>query len=292
MTLIPPGARASHIDLDGARVRVLRAGPGQPTDRLPLLLVHGGGTDHAAVSWYTVYEPLSRHREMYGPDLPGFGQPDGLAPVGGPAELADYIARAAESVGVHRAIVFGVSMGGDVAINLALRHPDLVAGLVLVGATGLAPRRGRLLQFGAWLFGKLPDRVLMPVVEVATRFVRPAVAFMVTDYAGLPERARAEYIREGRRRRASIGYVRYHQAVFGPTAMTNCVLPDVHRIDVPTLVIHGADDPLVNPRGSEVAARLMPDARLVLVPDCGHLVQLEEPEAFLAAVRPFLAELP
>lgn len=291
MTLVPPGARATYIDVDGTRVRVLRADADDPDGLLPILLIHGGGTDHAAVSWYTMFEPLSARRVVYGPDMPGFGHDDGLEPVGGPGQLADFIARVAAEIGLRRVVVMGVSMGGDVALNLALRHPDLVAALVLAAPTGLTPRHHRLVQFGWWLFGALPDPVLLPLVGFVNRFVEPAVSFMVRDIDEIPDEARAEYVREGRRHRPSIGYVRYHQAVFGPTRMRNNLLPQVPRISVPTLFVHGADDPVVSVRGSEVASRLMPDARLVVVPDCGHLAQLEAPDGFRDDVLAFLAEV-
>jgi pimeloyl-ACP methyl ester carboxylesterase len=70
--------------------------------------------------------------------------------------------------------------------------------------------------------------------------------------------------------------------------MRNNLLPAVHRITVPTLFFHGEEDPLVDPEGSRRASRLMPDARLVLVPDCGHWAQLESRDRFLAEVRRFL----
>jgi pimeloyl-ACP methyl ester carboxylesterase len=64
--------------------------------------------------------------------------------------------------------------------------------------------------------------------------------------------------------------------------------PDLPTIDVPTLVIAGADDQVISARSSEAMATEIPNARLTLIPGAGHLVNLEEPGAFNAVLRPFL----
>lgn len=70
--------------------------------------------------------------------------------------------------------------------------------------------------------------------------------------------------------------------------MRNNLRPVVHRIDVPTLFFHGRGDGLVDPAGSIEAARRMSNARVVLVPDCGHWAQLEAGDAFRDEVQAFL----
>lgn len=289
MPLIPPGARSTHLDLAGGRVRVLHAEPEEPRDEPPLLLIHGGGSDNAAISWYRLFEQFGSERAIYAPDLPGFGHTDGIAALGGPDRQADFVARVAGALGVTRAVVVGVSMGGDIALNLALHHPGLVDRLVLIGPGGLAPRFGsRITQFAAWGFAQLPDRLLFPLAALANRFVDQALKAMVADVNSLPAETRTEFAVEARRNSASEGYLRYNQATVGRSGMRNNLLPEVHRITAPTLFFHGALDPIVNPRGSQVAVKLMPRARLVLVPECGHWAQLEAPERFEKELREFL----
>lgn len=289
--LAPPGSRTTYVDVPAGRLRVLEAGDaGSPG--LPLVLIHGGGTDNAGISWYRLLEPLGRERHVVAPDLPGFGGSIGVAPVGGPRALAETVADVLDALGIPRAIVGGVSMGGDVALTLALARPDRVAGLLLVAPGGLAARvGGPATHVAAWLGTRLPDWLLLPTARLANRFVGTALRAIVKDPATLPPEVVAEFTREARDPRGGIAYGRYNQATVGRHGMLNDLSDQVGDIRVPTLFFHGADDPLVSPEDSARAVDRMPDARLVLVPDCGHWAQLEAHDRFLAEVVPFLREV-
>ncbi|MGV0837223.1 alpha/beta fold hydrolase [Mycolicibacterium thermoresistibile] len=291
--LIPPGSIESFLDLDGGHVRTLRSTV-TPSDssRPPLLLIHGGAADNSAISWYDMFTALGAEHRVIAFDLPGSGATTGIAPLGGPENMADFVMRAAERIGLGPAVVIGVSMGGDVALNVGLRHPSRVRALVLVAPGGLVPRlRSRTLQLSAWLLARLPDALLLPLVRLANRFVDAGVRAVVKKPDALAPEVRAEFAREARRPGAALGYLRYNQATLGPTAMRNNLLPVVHQITVPTLFFHGADDPIVNPDGSRRAAERMPNAELVLVDDCGHWAQLEAGDRFCTELRRFLASI-
>lgn len=286
--MIPPGATADHVETRHGRLRVLHAGSPHPGVD-PVLLVHGGGYDNSAISWYRLMQPLAEHREVWAVDLPGFGGSIDAPAVGGPAALADVVAATMGAVELDRGVVFGVSMGGDVALNLALREPDRVAQLVLIGPGGLVPRLpGRSAQFWAWAGTRLPDPVLRPATWVANRFARAALGGFVKDVDTLPAEVVEEFVREARRPGAGLAYGRYNQATIGRHGMTNDLTDRVAGIAAPTLFFHGADDPLVDPQGSVRAAGLMPRAEMIMVPDCGHWAQLEAHDRFLSAVEEFL----
>ncbi len=289
--LTPPGAGRLEVPTTVGRLGALHAGA-PVVGAHPLVLVHGGGTDSSSISWYRLVEPLAADREVWAVDLPGFGSSMGVAPVGGPDAMADVLAEALGTLGVGPAVVCGVSMGGDVALNLALRHPPLVAGLVLVAPGGLVPRLGSpRLQRAAWLAARLPDLVLLPAGRLANRFVRSALRAMTKDPSRLPTEVVEEFARLARDPRGVLGYARYNQATLGRDGMLNDLTSRVGRIGPPTLLVHGAEDPVVDLGGSRRAAELMPRARLVVLPDCGHWAQLECHDEFLAEVVPFLAEV-
>ena len=286
MRLQPPGSTETYVDVDGGRVRILTSA----ATGTPVLLLHGGGTDNAAISWYELFATLGTEHPLHAIDLPGFGATEGIPPLGSPVRMADFVARVCTRLGLDRVAVIGVSMGGDVALNLALRRPRLVTGLIVIGPGGLVPVfRNRVAQLAAWSLAQLPDPVLLPLGRFANRYVDVALRAMVSDVARIPPPVRAEFVREAGRRDAALGYLRYNQATLGPTGMRNNLLPLVARITAPTLFFHGADDPVVDPAGSVAAAAAMPAARVVLVPDCGHWAQLEAPDRFLAETRAFLA---
>ena len=172
--LLPPGATESWLEHGGGRIRVLRGGPGQQdggSDALPVLLIHGGGYDNAAISWAKVFGPLSSDRRVIAPDLPGFGYTEGIPVTGQVGDLADLVITVARSYGLRRLVVAGISMGGDVAMHVALRHPEAVAGLVLVAPGGLTERlKNAPTQLAAWLAAQLPDPVLYGLGRFAGRF--------------------------------------------------------------------------------------------------------------------------
>lgn len=292
MTLAPAGSTERTVDLGRGPLRVLWSVTDPAPPGIPLLLVHGGGTDTAAISWYEAYAAFGDRRLVVAPDLPGFGGSTGVEPVGGPGALADVVAGVADRLGLRRVVVGGISMGGDVALHLALRRPDLVEALVLVAPGGLTPLLGnRALQLSSWLAAQLPDPVLVPLAGVANRFARSAIRRMVRNPDGLPAEVVDEFVREARRPRAGMGYARYNQATLGPRSMRNDLQPVVGRITVPALFLHGADDPMVDPDDSRRAVAAMPDARLVTLPGCGHWAQFEARDRFVREVRGFLADL-
>lgn len=286
MTFLPPDSRAEYLDLDGGRVRFLHGGS---ADDPPLLLVHGGSNDNATISWYRMFEEFGPDHRVIAPDLPGFGGTAGIEPLGGPAALADFLARLLRELGVEEAVVVGVSMGGDVALNLARRHPDRVRSLILIGPGGLGDRVGnRFTHRAAWWAARIPDPILLRLSALANRFVGLALRAVVHDVSTMPPEVVAEFRREGRKPGAALGYIRYNQANLGPHGMRNDLLPVVGEISAPTLFVHGEKDPIVPLRGSRRAAELMPNARLVTVPDCGHWAQLEAHDRFVEEARAFL----
>lgn len=206
--------------------------------------------------------------------------------------MAEVVADVMGTLGIGPVVVFGCSMGGDVALHLALARPDLVAGLVLVGPGGLAPLvKNRLTHTMVWAATKAPDWVLMPATRIANRFAGATLKGVVHDRDAIPDEVLAEFIAEAKHPRAGIAYGRYNQATIGRTGMRNDLTRRLGRITVPTLIIHGAKDVMVDLAGSRRAAELMPEATLIIVPDCGHWAQLERPHTFLDEAHSLLTRV-
>ena len=229
---------------------------------------------------------------MVAPDLPGFGASMDVDPVGGPGAMADVLVEVLDGLGLDRVVLGGVSMGGDVALNVALRHPARVAGLVLVAPGGLVACLGNpAAQAAAWAASRLPDGVLLPLGRLANRFVKVALKAVVKDLERLPIEVVEEFTRLARNPRGVLGYARYNQATLGPRGMRNDLSGRVREVGVPALFVHGVDDPIVPINGSRRAVAVMPSARLAEVAGVGHWVQVEDHDRVLAEVLGFLGEV-
>ena len=110
--LIPPGAREDFVSVHG-RVRILRAGTGQD-GAVPALLVHGGGYDPSAISWFHLFGALGSERPVVAVDLPGFGGSIEAPPVGGPDRMAAVVADVMDALvsGLRTWLTVGGAGGG------------------------------------------------------------------------------------------------------------------------------------------------------------------------------------
>jgi pimeloyl-ACP methyl ester carboxylesterase len=224
--------------------------------------------------WRPQLDALAAERpsvKAVAPSYPGFrgGEPLRAAADGGPAVLtmdaaADAAVRALDAAKVERALVVGESMGGYVALALWRRHRARVAGFVFANTragaddeAGKAKRRDlarRLLAEGNQFLVDNPPALL------AAQADSPLWTVVKTTIAAQPAGAIAA---------ASLGMAARPDST-----------GDLASIDVPTLVLSSTADTLIPPAASEPLARGIPGARFVVLPDVGHLTNLEAPQAF------------
>src|SRR5215218_4421333 len=121
---------AQNVEIDGLSIRYLAAGEGPP-----LVLLHGAGDN--SLDWRWVLPALARKHRRYAPDLPG--SPDSARPAAAysPAFFERFVAAFLDALGIGRATFVGNSLGGLIALRLALSEPDRVTALVLVDSAGL-----------------------------------------------------------------------------------------------------------------------------------------------------------
>src|SRR5260370_25186259 len=128
-----PSFESRTVTIDGVNIHYVCGGSGAP-----LVLVHGLGSS-AAVEFYYNLEPLAAHHRVLAIDLPGFGKSDKPMLQYTIELFVKAVRDLMTSEGLERAAVMGVSIGGRVAVGLALDSPELVARLVLVDALGVRP---------------------------------------------------------------------------------------------------------------------------------------------------------
>jgi pimeloyl-ACP methyl ester carboxylesterase len=260
----------------GASLRYFVAGAGPD-----LLLVHGLGG--SALNWVAVAPALAERYRVLVPDLPGHGRSSPLPLPSGPSVFADALA---ELVGLERAApvpVVGHSLGGLVAVRLAVRHPDLVAGVLLAAAAGISSGR-RAARFALEILAVLrPARRLAPHrVRIARSSLLKRVVFGwwgASDPARLPPAVVEGFL---------AGWELHTDTLSAARAMvSDDARSDLGHVRCPSLVLWGARDNQVRVAdGFDYARRL--GAPLRVIPDCGHLLIGERPDAVLAAVGELL----
>lgn len=240
----------------------------------PVVLVHGLG--YARWGWEPVAEQLAERFEVVLLDNRGIGESD--APPGPytAAEMAGDVLGVMDEAGLSRANVLGTSLGGMIAQELALAAPERVDRLVLVcttpGGANAAPMPAQTVR----LMAEAPS--LEPVVALR-KFVENALAPGAS--VELVEGILAHRIATAQPPAAWMA-----QAAAGAAFDAWDRLPE---LAVPTLVLHGTEDAVVDVANADLLATRIAGARVVRFEGCGHLLFWEEPDRFLEIVGEFLA---
>jgi len=239
------------------------------------------GVGHDRNSWEPLLPALRRVARIVLVDNHGVGQSAPLRSNITVGDLAEDIVAVLDDAGIRSVHVVGVSLGGMIAQELAIEHPERVGRLVLASTTP-GWTDGYPFPLGNALV--LWRRILQP--STARRSgVRYALS--ATTRAGKPDLV--ERLSRGEASPEPDSRSHMLQAAAG-TRYSNRGRD--RSITAPTLVLHGTDDNVVDPRNAEVLARNIPDARLLWVPDAGHLIFWERPQftarALVRFVRPRL----
>jgi len=269
-----PGGFHVHYQDDGD--------PGLP----PLLLLHGFGDSFT--SWEGWVRELKPRFRVISLDFPGHGltrAPEGYVLSGD--GLADFVDAFAGQLALPRFAVAGNSMGGGAAWQLAVRHPDRINALILVDAAGFPnqkppaeiPLAFKILQYpiGRALLRNIDNR---PLIEQGLKtdvydksVITPAFVDRWAEFQRAPG----------------------HRAILmalNPRAQRQATPELLAAIHVPTLVLHGESDVLIEPASARKFAAAIAGAKLITYPHVGHLPQIEIPQRSAADVAAFLEKQP
>lgn len=282
------------VDLPSGQLHV-RVAPAVGERVEPAVLLHGLGG--AATNWTDVMGLLQDRVDSVAPDLPGFGwsppPPGRDYSLRSHARVVTELIEARHGEPVH---LLGNSLGGTVALVVAATRPDLVRTLTLVSPAMpvLRPRTSNVhLPALAlpWAGQRLARRLGRFPVE---QRVRATLALCYADPSRVPPQRVEEAMTEADRR-ARLEHEAEAMLLSLRSLMSAYLQPRVWplwqlaaRVSMPTLLVYGLRDRLVDPRTAGRAARTFPDAELVTLPDSGHVSQMEHPEVVAAAIRRFL----
>jgi pimeloyl-ACP methyl ester carboxylesterase len=270
----------------GVRTHYLEAGSGPV-----LLLLHGH--EQNAAGWRHVMPDLARTRRVIAMSLPGHGDTapptDGYAPGG---DLAPLVADFLDTLGIDTVDLVGHSVGGAVALHLALADPARVRTLTLVASAGLGREVNPLIALdtvpglGEWaiLLSRLPGGNLQrTMLSAAMLFARPwrvPVDFFTEAHA------------LGRRPGHLEASTALARSLFDASGQREVLLDRLHHLTMPTLVMWGDWDLVLPAHKARAAVERLPHGRLAMFDACGHLPHVEQPERFVAELRGLLDEQP
>jgi len=252
----------------------------------PLLLIHGLGA--SCEHWRYNVRALSQGCRVYAFDLPGFGRSDRTIEDLSLQFAGEFVAAFLDALGVDRASLVGNSLGGALSLQFAVHYPHRLEKLVLVSSGGWGRELGlsfRLLriplwgEFMAWAWGARPGmrRTLRSIVYDPQVITDEFVDQMV-ELARLPG-AKERLLSVAR---TGIDLRGQNMKLFEPLL---CRVPE---IEAPTLIIWGAQDPIIPVTHAHVAHQMMKNSQLHILDRCGHVPQIEKPEEFNKLVLDFL----
>ena len=277
---------SNTIQLSAGRVRYLSAG--EDTGRPPLLLLHGGGTDSATLSWGGVIGPLAEGRRVLAPDLPGYGESDRPR---APYSMQYYEKVALEfvdSLGLDQFDLAGLSMGGGISLALAIYHPERVRRLILVDTYGIQATYPP--HFLSYLLVRIPFVTEMTYLSTRSRgMMRATLGQLVKTPESLTDELLDEVMAESRKPRAGKAFSEFQKRELLPDRLRTNFMECLDQVRAPTLIVHGSEDTLVPLQLAKEACWRIPDCRMAVLTGAGHWAQRDRPAEFLDAVEDFLA---
>jgi len=248
----------------------------------PLLYLHGFADVHSVKDgWMPFHERLAQRARVIAPAHPGCAQSDENKDVDAIEDVIFHYLEVLDALKLTRFDLVGSCVGGWIAAELAVRHPEKISKLVLIGAAGLFVE-GALI--GDVFMMAQPERGSSNAGLRQMLFAgadQPLAMELFPDGMGdiEDELRRYQMLRLGSR----IG--------FKPPYFYNYSLRNrLHRITSPALVIWGEKDNMVPRAHGETYAKLIPNAKLTVIPGAGHSVHVEKPEETAKLVSDFLAQ--
>jgi pimeloyl-ACP methyl ester carboxylesterase len=237
------------------------------TENPPLVLIHGAGGTH--LYWPPEIRRLPGYC-VYAVDLPGHGKSelcDGQQTI---VEYVRYLVQWLESIQLRRAVLIGHSMGSAIALTLAIHHPEYVVGLGLISGGARLRVHPDLLNYAADM----------------TTYVKAADFLVSCSFSTNAPPRLAEL--------ASKRMLETRQSVFLGDLLA-CdrfnVMDRLGGVQQPTLVVCGTEDQMTPLRYAQFLSNTIPNAKLTVIPNAGHMVMLEQPRLVAESLLSFLQDI-
>jgi len=244
--------------VDGVELTGLKEGSGRP-----ILMLHGAG---GPPSTATAAQRLAKSFQVIVPTHPGFADCAEVERFDTVDDLAYLYLDLLDSLGLSDVTVMGFSMGGWIACEMAVKSTTRIGRLILVDAVGI----------------RVPDH---DIADLFALHPRDAAGFAYHDSKYVPDASKFSDAEKLNRARSQAAFARY---AWEPYLHNPKLKQRLHRVDKPTLLIWGQNDRVVSPDYGRALAAAIPGAQLAVIPNCGHVPQVEAADKFDALVGDFM----
>jgi len=251
------------VALAGTNLHLLKGGEGRPA-----LVLHG---IEGPEGWLAFHDALSRKSAVYAPTHPGYGEterPPWLEAISHQAIFYNWFIQQA---GLEDVDLIGFGIGGWIAAEMAVMCPHNFAHLVLVDAAGLHPREAQLLDIFVMPWREVIERSFSDA-QASSEFQRIYTERPLSDFGGPREAGRSMSMR-----------MCYRPYMFDPALQ-----PLLGRIDIPTLIVWGADDQVIPLECGEMYRDAISGAALKVLDHAGHWPHYEQPQQLAELIQEFV----
>jgi len=271
----------------GATIRYFVGGD---SDSAPVVLLHGGGTDHAMLSWRdTIPALLDAGYRVYAANQPGYGDSPADTKPSTMETLIGYLAALMDHWQIEKAALVGVSMGGGMAIGYTLAHPGRVERLVLVGSYGIQDRAPfHLLSYYMIKMQWLTD-LLWSMARGSRWAARYSLRSIIRNPESLTESLVDEVFEAMQDPTSQRTFAQWQQDEMRRDGAKTNYVNRLSEIDVPVLMVHGSGDILVPLKYAQQAVGHFKNARLEVIENAGHWTQRDTPARFNQLLLGFLS---
>ena len=257
------GGAPETIDVAGKPTTIMHAGDGEP-----FVYLHSALGE--AFIWLPFFQKFAKKFHVYAPTHPGFGKSGGFEQIADIEDMAFHYIEMFDALGLEQVCLGGVSLGGWIAAEIAVRWPERVKKLWIADAPGLWVENAQLGDLFRVMQQRDKLRELLfhdPAGAFATMIIKdhPDEQTMLNAYQSMTVLARMVWERP-----------------YDPKLAAR-----LKRIQCPTLLLWGANDRLVPPAYGEAYCKLIAGAEMKLIKDCGHLPMFEKEAEFVEAITRF-----
>jgi pimeloyl-ACP methyl ester carboxylesterase len=248
------------IEINGCKLALARGGKGAP-----LLYLHGAD---GLGEWPVILDTLAERCDVIVPDHPGFGGSEAPAWIDDISDLAYCYLDAIEALDLSGVHIIGQSLGGWIALEMAVRSTARLRSLTLISAAGIHVKG----------VPKTDIFILDPEEVARLAYADPNIG----------EKAAARASTEKYQDLAILNRIASARFGWQPRFFNPRLERWLHRVNVPTHIIWGGDDRIIPPAYAEAFHRLIPGSTLTMIAKAGHLPHVEQAEAVAEAIQSFL----